>query len=149
GDVVSWTEDLNGNGALDPNEDINNNGVLDTNALPAGFAAGGTTIGNVRVEVQDRRYTWLLTVRKDSGGVASVDVVVYFNRRFDSLLIDEALYTATFFNGDSQIKVNYQAGINPATNETYKPFMKKGNFMFDANNCFWYRITNVKDDPSG
>jgi type II secretory pathway pseudopilin PulG len=54
-------------------------------ALPAGF-----TPANVRVEVQEFRYTYLLTVRKkaiptvnnDQSWIADVDVAVFFNRFF-------------------------------------------------------------------
>jgi hypothetical protein len=139
--TIFWTEDLNGNGALDPGEDVNGNGFADQYGLPAAFVARG--IGKVRIEVQERRYTWLLTVRMDAQGVQpSVDVVVFFQRKFD-LNIDEYLFPATFISGSNQVSVSWPAGINPATNQEYKPFMNRGSYIFDANNAFWYRISNV------
>lgn len=119
-----------------------------TDALPASFTGNASGIGKVRIEQQDRRYTWLLTVRVDGAGSPSVDVVVFFNRPFDSVTIDETLFPATFISGSYQVVVTYTAGTNPATKLPYKPFMKKGNYIFDANNCYWYRISNVTDNST-
>src|SRR4029077_2061436 len=94
---ILWTEDINGSGAL-AGQDINGNGNLDQYPLPASFAVAGTIVGRVRIEQQDQRYTWLLTVRQSAGGIGSVDVVVYFNRPTDDLN-EEALFPATFFSG--------------------------------------------------
>jgi hypothetical protein len=143
GDIIQWTEDINGNGALDagpPSEDVNGNGTLDHYPLPASFVPGG----KVRIELQERRYSWLLTVRKDTAGGASVDVVVFFKRKFD-INVDEYLFplsvSAPFKAGSSQVTVTYTVGS--------APFMHKGNYIFDANNAFWYRISNVNDDGNG
>jgi hypothetical protein len=92
GDTIYWTEDAvlgpAMNNALDVGEDDrapagrgNGNGSLDHNLLPANFMPG-----IVRIEVQERRYTWLLTVRRTGTSTfgtpvaASVDVVIYFKR---------------------------------------------------------------------
>ena len=50
------------------------------NALPPSLTGGASGLGKVRVEVQERRYTWLLTMRLDSAGNPNVDVVVFFQR---------------------------------------------------------------------
>ena len=118
-----------------------NGGVLSwaaSDPLPSTFTAGG----NVRIETEERRYTWLLTVRKDEAGQANVDVVVFFKRPIETVLIDETLYSARFTAGNTQVNVSYPVGGS-------KPFMHKGNFIFDANNCFWYRISNVFDPGAG
>src|SRR5579872_7045781 len=133
---IMWTEDTNNNGNLDAGEDVNLNGILDHYPLPLNFQA----IGNVRLELQDQRYTWLLTVRQLAAGVANVDVVVFFKRPIVDIGREEVLYPAVFTLGNTQVTVNY-----PAAN---KPFMKKGNFIFDANNAYWYRISNVTDNPA-
>jgi hypothetical protein len=133
--TIKWTEDINGNGTLDPGEDLNGNGTLDLYPLPASFIPGG----KVRIELQERRYTWLLTVRK-STGAASVDIVVFFKRRFNPVA-DELLYPATFTAGSNQATVTYTVGSAPR--------MEKGNFVFEANNGFWYRISNVIDNGQG
>jgi hypothetical protein len=137
--TILWTEDINNTGgAAATGADVNGNGVLDYYGLPASFIAGG--IGNVRIEVQERRYSWLLTVRKDIGGAASVYVVVFFKRKFD-VNVDEMLYQATFQSGINYVDVTYTAAN--------KPFMHKGNYIFDANNGFWYRISNVVENGTG
>src|SRR5262249_18276389 len=80
-DTILWTEDIDGSGtvnaAADSGEDLNYNGNPDHYPLPATFTPGG----RVRIEYQERRYSWLLTVRKDAAGGANVDVVVFFQRR--------------------------------------------------------------------
>jgi hypothetical protein len=152
--TVIWTEDLNGSG-LPAGQDFNNNGVVDHYPLPVGFATAGvaTPIGIVRLEAQDPRYTWLMTVRQTqpqtTPATANVDVVVFFNRSVENIGTDELLYDAGFSLGSTQVRVTYPTALNPATNLPLKPFMKKGGFVFDANNAYWYRISNVVDNPPG
>jgi hypothetical protein len=112
---------------------INGDTITWNAALPVSLTANG--IGKVRIEWQERRYTWLLTVRMDAAGNSpSVDVVVFFLRKFDPLT-DELLYPAVFTANNTQVQVTFPAGS--------APFMHKGNYIFDANNAFWYRVTNV------
>jgi hypothetical protein len=140
-DTVTWTEDVNGNGTLDSGEDVNYSSstavaapaaVPDNNALPTAFVTGG----RVRIETQDRRYTWLLTVRRDGSGLpggATVDVVVFFGRKFS--IDDERLYTAVFNASSNQVTVKYAVGAPPN--------FRKGSYILDANNAYWYRISAV------
>lgn len=141
GDTVSWTENATG-------VDANGNNIMDDYPLPTGFlnlfvtdskGVKNNVSGNVRVEIQERRYTWLLTVRQQASGLSSdIDVVVFFNRPFESIADDEVLYPAQFNLSSTQAKVSYQ--------QANKPFLRKGNFVFDANNAYWYRISNVQPD---
>ena len=39
----------------------------------------------------------------------------------------------------NQVTVTYPVGS--------APFMHKGNYIFDANNAFWYRVSNVSENP--
>lgn len=88
GQTVSWTgslpvsilEDQNGNNTLDAGEDYDGNGVL-------------SPVGDAWVETRDRRYTWLLNVRR-FGNRANVEVVTFFGREFTTE--DEQAYAATF-----------------------------------------------------
>ena len=146
--TVKWTEDVNSSGALGGvNTDLNGNGILDDNGLPPSFVTNG--IGKVRIEQQERRYTWLLTVRKNSTGTnADVDVVVFFKRPIEEFQTtakgyagDEVLIPAVFTSGTTQVSVQYPIAR--------KPFMRKGNYIFDANNAFWYRISNVSAPTAG
>jgi hypothetical protein len=89
-----------------------------------------------RVETQDVRYTWLLTVMPSpAGGSSNVWVTVFFNRTLAS--IDEQAYSATGADGvQTPFTVTYSGT---------KPFVKKGGFMFDCVFGRWYRIVNVVD----
>ncbi len=127
---------------------MNGNGALDTHLLPSSFinaisTTGTPLLGKVRVELQERRYTWLLTVRQSSTTAASVDVVVYFKRTLENIATDELLYQTTFTQGSTQAQVVYPTGVNTASGLPLKPYMRRGSFVFDANNAFWYRINNV------
>ena len=105
------------------------------------------TLSEVRIESQQRRYSWLMTVRRPIAEESdpSVDLVVFFNRSLTAE--DETIYPAHFttvVNGTQQPnQVNVDWTASPA-----KPFMKKGGYVFDAENAYWYRITQV-DETSG
>ena len=138
-DTIFWSENAVG-------IDLNGNGTLEDFPLPFSFIAGtataGTAIGKVRIETQERRYTWLLTVRKNAtGSQGDCDVVVFFKRPVEDIVTDETVYPATFIQGNTQVTVTY-----PTAN---KPFMRKGNYVFEANNAFWYRIANVSAPTAG
>ncbi|MBI5761225.1 MAG: hypothetical protein HZA46_22165 [Planctomycetales bacterium] len=78
---MSVLEDQNGNSALDAGEDYNGNTILDP-------------VGDVWIETRDRRYTWLLNVRR-YGNRANVEVVSFMGREFTS--DDEQAYAANFY----------------------------------------------------
>ena len=140
-----------------------------TNPLPGGF-----TITKVRVQIQERRYTWLLTVRKSDFGnpmslSASVDVVVFFNR--SATQEDEIVYPALFGRGiDGQFGVAGFDDDNNGTDDDVSefgwlgsddlrtlavtwsslpdPLLKKGGYVFDAQNSYWYRIQDVTESQT-
>ncbi|HEV7999972.1 MAG TPA: hypothetical protein VGP63_08840 [Planctomycetaceae bacterium] len=93
---------------------------------------------SARVETQDTRYTWILTVRPSSaGGTSNVTVTVFFNRPL--VADDEQVYQASGSDGVlTPFTVTYPAGK--------KPFVKKGGFLFDCYFGRWYRITNIAND---
>lgn len=159
GNTLMWTEDfITANGTLDPGEDQNGNGVLDTHALPAG------TYETARLESRERRYTWMLTVRPQdssnsfSGSLGAkpnfdVSVVVFFGRGFS--LQDERVYgtvpaglpavvnlsaasTVTNFNeGQTDFVITWSAGETPT--------LKRGGWVLDALNGYWYQVDNYTD----
>lgn len=142
---------------LDPTAGALNNRVSwsASNPLPAAFVA--RDIGQARIETFDRRYTWFMTVNKDSSGRADTKVVVVFNRKF--LPEEEHVYNANFGNtnldidsdgaqdvfNSSQVRINWTPGMEP------DPLLQPGNFLFDARNVEWYRIqqVNVNDQVNG
>lgn len=120
--------------------DANNNGAPDTGEFP---------IGEVRIEEYSQRYSWLLTVRKTSTEPlkASVEMVVFFNRKLSTDA--ETIWTLQnpgFQKGVSPAKVTF-ATIPPIGGGT-RPFLKKGGYLFDAVNGYWYRITKI-DNAEG
>jgi hypothetical protein len=100
---------------------------------------GNFTPVMARVETQEPRYTWLLTVMPSSGGGSSnVEVTVFFNRTLTPT--DEQAYSATGADGvQTPFTVTYSG---------QKPFAKKGGFLFDCVFGRWYHIVNVVDVSS-
>ena len=90
-----------------------------------------------RIETQELRYTWMLTVIPSSGGGSSnVEVTVFFHRPL--VASDEQVFQATGVDGVQTPFIVTYAGT--------KPFIKKGGFLFDAYFGRWYRIVNVAND---
>lgn len=109
----------------------NNNEYYD----PTGMATNPGAVSQVRIELRERRYTWLLTVRNyttvtDSPS-ASVDVVVFFRRSLSAE--EETPFTLTHVAGRQ-----YQLSGKPK-------FLKKGGFLLDTNFGKWHRIQAVSD----
>jgi Tfp pilus assembly protein PilV len=99
---------------------------------------GGFVPAFARVESQEARYTWMLTVQRTSGGgSANVWVTIFFNRALTAP--DEQVYAANGNDGVfTPFTVTYPAG--------QKPNVKKGSFMFDVTDGRWYRITDIVSD---
>ncbi len=142
GDTIRWTEDIDGDNQITVAEDVNGNAGrpiinpalgIDRNALPPNF-----TPLTARLEYLERRYSYLLTVRRTVPNGGEVDVVVFFGRSFD----DDAGYPAVFTNGLRDVVVNY----NPAG---IRPHAKAGGFILDSSSARWYRITRASDDNLG
>ena len=190
GQTLSWTEDTNDNGSLDPEENDgpggigaadNANGTLDINALPPGFPLPSSGV-RVRIENRERRYSFLLTVRRSPSGPASVDVVVFFRRSFTT--DDEQLYNAEFRRFDlgpdgapgligvndddpnglqpgnptddvaeigypgSDDFLNRRVVVNFPPPPAERPSLKKGGWILDTRNAFWYRIQDIENETN-
>lgn len=162
GNELLWTEDVNLNDNLDSGEDLNNNGELDHRPVP--FA-----IGEVRVQQEKTRYSWLLTVRNMPYGAtqcAQVYVVVFFNRSFS--LDDEFVYIDEDFNGngtfqqqvedviqnntfDREIRVlgnapSREYEINYSDPNVPEPFANSGGFVLDLGEGRWYGIEQAENN---
>lgn len=163
GTTITWSEDfITSNSTLDPGEDQNQNGVLDLHPLPAGI-----TYESAKLETRERRYTWLLTVRPQdvgasfTGGLGAkpsfdVTVVVFFGRGFS--LESEQVYgtlpatvpavpnlspgsTASMPQGSQFFTVSWATGFDPQ--------LKRGGYVLDAQNGYWYQIENYTDPTVG
>jgi len=139
-----------------------------TNALPAGFVPA-----RIRVEVYDRRFTWMLSVRRGAGGSAQMDCVVFFNRSYG--VEDENVVSAVF---RKEIGLGADGGFGnvgvdddnngttdnpeergwPGSDDSPRnfvivqynsandpPFYKKGGYVCDATNLRWYRIIDTAE----
>ena len=135
-------------------------------ALPAGFIAGRAV-----VETRDRRYTWMLSVRRSGYGSTSVDCVVFFRRGYHPQ--EEQVYPAMFeermdvgsdgkpgivgvdddllngvddlgelgWSGSDDVPRNWVV-IQYKSDES-KPYFKRGGFVCDARDLRWYRILDI------
>ena len=138
--------------------------TIGSGPLPSGF-----TPVSARIETKERRYTWMLSVRRD-GDSFQMDVVVFFRRPFSSR--DEQVYPATFtavidpgYDGQPGVagvdddgksgtddtlggELGWPGSDDSARNWVIveysstgdKPFYKKGGYVCDATNLRWYRI---------
>jgi Tfp pilus assembly protein PilV len=141
--------------------------------LPAGFV-----VSDVRIETQQPQFSWLLSVRRGDGNLPEAlhtDLVTFFRRESNNP-DDEHVYECSFLfvgvdgapgvagfdddgngtdddiselgaiNSDDYFtcQVNWdEAGGEPV------PSIKKGGFVFDAENCRWYRIQRILSEGTG
>jgi Tfp pilus assembly protein PilV len=115
------------------------NAIMDARA----FTPGGLAI----VQAQERRYTWMLTVRQDvpftggtSGPAPKYDIVVFFNRSFNP--VDEKTYLATATLAQKAAS-RVQVAFDPAPAKP--PHYQRGGFifLFAGNTGKWYRVQKV------
>lgn len=96
-----------------------------------------------RIETQEQRYTWMLTINRASSGQASVVVTVFFHRAQTSP--DEQVFSVSPAAGPPPPSPNqFTVSYNLAT--TGHPNVKKGGFLFDVSYGQWYRVTDVLND---
>ena len=135
--------------------------------LPSGFVPI-----KARIEVQTRRFTWLMTVAKNSvpkylndpsSWASEIDVAVFFNRSFK--LDDEQPFTLSLVTNGLDGKPGV-AGVDDDSNGslddaseagwpgsddnrtvqvTGAPFLKKGSYMLEASLLKWYRIVDFPE----
>ena len=109
--------------------------------LLAGSTSPGdytSTIGQMRLEVFERRYTWLGTVQRESGGGANLQIAVCFNRSFRAA--DEQLYQYTLPTGSlDTLQVQWSGS---------EPYIVKGGYAFDAGSVTFRRIIDLKKSAS-
>ncbi len=103
----------------------------------------GTTVGQVKIEIQDRRFTWLLTVRRQPRGAANMDVVVFFNRTY--LPKEEQI----ILNSDKLVFTQASDIATVQYPSNSPPWVAKGGWCFDPTNAHWYRIQNFSTVDNG
>ncbi|MCA9072626.1 MAG: hypothetical protein KDA84_27070 [Planctomycetaceae bacterium] len=109
--------------------------------LPDNGQYRNNNVSRVRIEVRERRSTWMLNVRNftvdPSVPQALVDVVIFFRRA--PSVEDETTFNLTFV-----VPRTYSVGVAGD-----KPKIKKGSFMLDTDTGAWHRIQKVDEttDP--
>ena len=147
-------------------------GTSQTISWPASAGALNITPSRAKVDNKDRRFTWMLSVRRGYSGASFMDVVVFHKRTFSGK--DEQVFPTTFtatidpgFDGlpgiggydddqngtrDDASELGYLGSDDSPRNwivvqynesTTGKPYVKKGGFVADADNLRWYRILDI------
>ncbi len=138
-------EDNDGNIGTNDNDDVDQSSrtITWTGALPN--TGKYASVPRVRIEVSERRYTWMLTVRNRSRVInttatnanynltANVDVVIFFRRTPSTE--EEQSFALTAVAGQPR---KYQLPSLP-------PSLKKGGFMLDTNFGKWHRIQAIDE----
>lgn len=135
--------------------------TIDTTAgirtITWGTATTWASHSRFRLEIYETRYSWLLTVRKtpnslNPSGDANVDVVVFHKRTFSAA--SEQVFNLAPKTGINPNNLGLAAGdlqftldltSTNAMAPPIKPFLKKGSFVFDAENGYWYRVVQIVD----
>jgi len=92
------------------------------------------SIGQVRLEIYERRYTWLGAVQRNENGGAHLQIAVCFNRAFRTQ--DEQLYNYTFPTSSlDTVQVQWSGN---------EPYIVKGGYAFDAASVAFRRIIDVE-----
>ena len=143
-------------------------GTITEPNLPSGFVPV-----KARIEVQTRRFTWLMTVAKNSvpkfsndtfSWASEIDVAVFFNRSFN-VAEEQPLNLSLVTNGfdgkpgvagvdDDGLHGTDDAGEsgwpgsddNRTVDVTGTPFLKKGSYMLEASLLKWYRIVDYPEN---
>jgi len=110
---------------------VGGNTVSWTTALPNNGNYGN--VSQVRLEIQERQYTCLFTVRNNSAGIANVDIVTFFKRQYNDP--DGNRVHQCQRNSTREYRVQFASGE--------KPSARKGGYLLDVNGGFWYRIQKV------
>jgi hypothetical protein len=104
--------------------------------LPAEFTASSGAIRTVRIETYVPRYSYLLTIRRDSTGAATISCPIFFNRSFSTL--DERVFDASIYKNSSGL-----GQVDVTWTSTPDPLSTEGNYVFDAINGYWYKIVTA------
>ncbi|MBX3436625.1 MAG: hypothetical protein KF861_03975 [Planctomycetaceae bacterium] len=119
--------------------------------LPVSFAL----LSEVRIETQDLRYTWMLTVRKrgtSGGSVSEIDCAVFLNRTAANPA-DELVYDNPTNNLIASLPANVAAEDVGFTfefsfTEALAPPLRKGSWVFDPTFARWYRVQDIPSKTS-
>lgn len=129
----------------------NNVATLDTGEpnLPTYLDSPGE-VSRAVVDANESRYSWIITCPIPSAAPPAANCAVFFRRSFnpeEEFLYDNggsAPFDTTPTSPDTASTVNISwAATDPP------PLLREGNFVFDAQFAFWYRIRSYEADYVG
>lgn len=126
-----------------PISNISGDTITWTDPLPPTM----TTVGKVRVETQERQFTWMLTCRRTGTAPnfsTDIDVTVFFRRSFDRDAGTNA--EPVINNAGGQVFVAGSNVANVSFTGGNTPTLRRGGFVFDATNARWYRMESIVDN---
>ncbi|QDT63757.1 type IV pilus modification PilV family protein [Calycomorphotria hydatis] len=129
-------------------EDIDGDGTLSgTYELDWDSDGIDFDIGRIIVEIRERRYTWMMFVRRNDAttGNADIELAVFFRRGFVGTQIDEFIYTN--LTEPSSTSQAYTLTWNDSTDPT--PWIKRGSWFFDLDDFRWVQIDRVESESAG
>lgn len=105
------------------------------------------TVVRARVETKEEQFTWALTVRREDTSlgnpangefVADIFIPIFFRRDFT----EES--ETPLANGGNPV---FNIGSTEATiiYTGARPAIRKGGYVFDSDNCFWYRVSDYSE----
>ena len=122
-----------------------------TITLDSPLPATWSVVDRVIVDIPERRYTWIATVR-NSGSAPSVSVATFFRRSFSPL--DEKAFTLTEPAGSYNV-FELPIATNGITSDGLggwtglPPGFERGGWMFDLNSFRWWEIVDIQEIKSG
>ncbi len=116
-------------------------------------------VSTVRVEAFAPRYSYILTVRRPDEYVQpKVSAVILFNRSFS--FEDEEVFKANFGNSGYDDEAEVDATSIPLASSMTanqvliswagkkQPLLREGNYLFDAREAIWYRMSVITLEPN-
>jgi hypothetical protein len=110
--------------------------------IPAGFSIAN--VGRAVIETNESRYSWIITCPAPANAPPAASCAVFFRRSFNAeeeFIYQAASSAAPFTLGSPTVTIEWTAN-DPV------PLLREGNYVFDAENAFWYRIRSYTFDEA-
>lgn len=99
------------------------------------------TIARARVETQDEQFSWAISVHRNDSlteFVGDIFMPIFFRREYSTTS------ETPLNNGGASV---FTAGSVNAifTHTGTRPAIRKGGYVFDSENCYWYRVNDYSE----
>ena len=105
---------------------------------------GIANVGRAVVETNESRYSWIITCPLPANAPPAASCAVFFRRSFspeEEFIYEGPSGGAPFTVADTTVDIEWAAG-DPI------PLLREGNYVFDAENAFWYRVRSYTLDET-